>query len=163
MARGELAKLFLELDTGLDHCLRILLSCFRARTSADDRLTTAADAAVASVFRASIVRPRTSLQSGAATCWEGFVTCFLRVPQAAGLSCGCHAAQASNGNFETTYYEIFGTSCCPRLYCLPRLRRDPARRSLLRFLAALPRNRKRPELRGIFPSPLLMGMRSTDG
>ena len=34
MAQGELAWLFLEPDTGLDHCPRILLSCFRARTSA---------------------------------------------------------------------------------------------------------------------------------
>ena len=33
MAVGELAWLFLEPDRGLDHCPRILLSCFRARTS----------------------------------------------------------------------------------------------------------------------------------
>ena len=32
-AHGELAGLFLEPDTGLDHCPRILLSCFRTRTS----------------------------------------------------------------------------------------------------------------------------------
>ena len=31
--RGELAWLLLEPDTGLDHCPRILLSCFRGRTS----------------------------------------------------------------------------------------------------------------------------------
>ena len=37
---------------------------------------------------------------GAATCSEGFVNCFLRVPQAVvGLYCSCHAAQASKGNF----------------------------------------------------------------
>ena len=30
----KLAWLFLEPDTRLDHCLRILLVCFRARTSA---------------------------------------------------------------------------------------------------------------------------------
>ena len=34
LAHGELSWLFLEPDTGLDHCPRILLSCFRARTSA---------------------------------------------------------------------------------------------------------------------------------
>ena len=33
MTRGDLAWFFLEPDTGLDHCLRILLSCFRSRTS----------------------------------------------------------------------------------------------------------------------------------
>ena len=33
LAHRELACLFHEPDTGLDHCLRILLSCFRARTS----------------------------------------------------------------------------------------------------------------------------------
>jgi len=32
---------------------------------------------------------------GAATCFKGFVNCFLRVPQAVGLYCGCHAAQSS--------------------------------------------------------------------
>ena len=32
-AHGELAWLFLEPDTGLDHCPRILLSYFRGRTS----------------------------------------------------------------------------------------------------------------------------------
>ena len=37
MAHGELAWFFLEPDTGLDHCLRILLSCFRARTSGTER------------------------------------------------------------------------------------------------------------------------------
>ena len=34
LSHEELAWLILEPDTGLDHCLRILLSCFRARTSA---------------------------------------------------------------------------------------------------------------------------------
>ena len=33
LAHRELAWHFLEPDTWLDHCLRILLSCFRARTS----------------------------------------------------------------------------------------------------------------------------------
>ena len=45
MAHGELAWLFLELDTGLDHCPRIVLSCFRARTSSGD-----ADTDFASIF-----------------------------------------------------------------------------------------------------------------
>ena len=34
MAHGKLAWLFLGPDSGLDHCPIILLSCFRARTSA---------------------------------------------------------------------------------------------------------------------------------
>ena len=37
---------------------------------------------------------------GAATCSEGFVYFFLKVPQAVGLYCSCHAAQASKGNFK---------------------------------------------------------------
>ena len=37
LAHGELAWLFLEPDTGLDHCPRILLQRFRARTSASNR------------------------------------------------------------------------------------------------------------------------------
>ena len=41
----------------------------------------------------------TYLLGGAATCSEGFVNVFLRVPQAVGLYCSCHAAQASRGNF----------------------------------------------------------------
>ena len=31
LSNGELGWLFHELDTGLNHCLRILLSCFRVR------------------------------------------------------------------------------------------------------------------------------------
>ena len=42
MAYRELAWLFLEPDTGLDHCPRILLSCFRARISAFVRPATEA-------------------------------------------------------------------------------------------------------------------------
>ena len=56
------------------------------------------------------------VQSGAAGCGKGFATCFLRVPQAAGLNCSCHAAQASKGNFQKTYYKTFYTTCRPRLY-----------------------------------------------
>ena len=53
------------------------------------------------------------LQSGAATCSEGFVKCFLRVPQAiVGLYCSCNAAQASKGNFQKTFYR----TSHPRLY-----------------------------------------------
>ena len=33
LAHGDLDWIFPEPDTGLDHCLRILLLCFRARTS----------------------------------------------------------------------------------------------------------------------------------
>ena len=35
-AHGEVTWLFLEPDTGLDHCPRDPLSCFRARTSVDE-------------------------------------------------------------------------------------------------------------------------------
>ena len=38
------------------------------------------------------------IQSGAATCSEGFVTGFVRVSQAVGLYCSCHSAQSSKGN-----------------------------------------------------------------
>ena len=41
----------------------------------------------------------TYLLGGAATCSEGFINCFLRVPQAVWLYCSCHAVQASRGNF----------------------------------------------------------------
>ena len=56
------------------------------------------------------------LQSGAATCSEGFVKCYLRVPQAVGLYCSCHAAQASKGNFQKTCNKTFRTCCRPRLH-----------------------------------------------
>ena len=55
------------------------------------------------------------IQSGAAGCGKGFVTCFLRVPQTAGLNCSCHAAQASTGNFQETCYKTFCSTCRPRL------------------------------------------------
>ena len=42
---------------------------------------------------------QTLLLGGATTCSEGFVNRFLGVPQAVGLYCSCHAAQASKGNF----------------------------------------------------------------
>ena len=56
------------------------------------------------------------LQYGATTCSE----CFLRVPQAAGLYCSCHAAQASKGNFQKTYYkpsEQVATPDCITMQC----------------------------------------------
>ena len=56
------------------------------------------------------------LQSGAAGWGKGFVTCFLRVPEAAGLNCSCHAAQATNRNFQKTCYKTFNSTCRPRLY-----------------------------------------------
>ena len=37
---------------------------------------------------------------------KGFV-CFLRVPQAVGLYCSCHATQASKGNFQKKIYKTF--------------------------------------------------------
>ena len=39
------------------------------------------------------------LQSGAASCSEGFVNGFLRVPLAVGVYCSSHAAQENKGNF----------------------------------------------------------------
>ena len=56
------------------------------------------------------------IQSGAAGWGKGFLTCFLKVPQAIGLNCSCHAAQASKGNFQKRCYETFYTTCGPRLY-----------------------------------------------
>ena len=53
------------------------------------------------------------LQSGAAGCVKGFARYF---PQAVGLNCICHAAQASKGNFQKTCYKTFSTTCRPRLY-----------------------------------------------
>ena len=49
-------------------------------------------------------------------CSEGLVYFFLRVPQAVGLYCSCHAAQASKGNFKKIYYKTFGTSGRPTQY-----------------------------------------------
>ena len=56
------------------------------------------------------------LPGGAATCSEGFVINFLRDPQAVGLYCSCHAAQASKRNSKKTYYKTFGTSGRPTQY-----------------------------------------------
>ena len=53
------------------------------------------------------------IQSGAATCIKGFVKCVLRVSQAVWLYCSCHAAQASKGSFQKTYYKTFLISYCP--------------------------------------------------
>ena len=56
------------------------------------------------------------LHSGAATCRKGFVKCFLRVPQAVGQHCSCHATQECNGDLQKTYIKTVSTSCRPRLY-----------------------------------------------
>ena len=61
----------------------------------------------------TFVRTFESIPGGAATYSEGFVYFFLRVPQAVGLNCSCHDAQASKGNFNKTYYKTFGTSGRP--------------------------------------------------
>ena len=58
-----------------------------------------------------------SVLGGAATCSEGFVNYFLRVPQAVVLYCSCHAAQLSKGNCQKTFYKTFGKSGRPALYC----------------------------------------------
>ena len=67
------------------------------------------------VMMGTALKNKVSVQSGAGACSGGFVTCFLRVSQAVGLYCSCHAAQESKGNFQKTYYKTFGTSCRPRL------------------------------------------------
>ena len=59
---------------------------------------------------------KAAVPGGAATCSEGLVYFFLRVPQAVGLYCSCHAAQASKGNFKKIYYKTFGTSGRPTQY-----------------------------------------------
>ena len=48
----------------------------------------------------------TEVQSGAATCSDGFRKCFLRVPQADGLYCSCHAAQARKENFQNLWNKL---------------------------------------------------------
>ena len=57
-----------------------------------------------------------SRQSGAETCSEAFVICFLKVP----LACLGRMAAAVQpkglGNSQNTFYNTFGTSCRPRLY-----------------------------------------------
>ena len=54
------------------------------------------------------------IQSGTATCSEGFVTCFLKVP----FSCLGSMAAAIHpnpwGNSQKTLYKTFGTSCRPQ-------------------------------------------------
>ena len=50
------------------------------------------------------------------TLWGGCVICFLRIPQAIGLYCSCHAALSSKGNYQKTYYKTFGTSGRPTWY-----------------------------------------------
>ena len=52
---------------------------------------------------------------GAATCSQGFVSCFLRHPQAVGLYYSCHAAQASQWNFQKTYYKQVSAPDCKRI------------------------------------------------
>ena len=52
------------------------------------------------------------LQSGAAGCERGFEKCFLRVTQADGLNCSCHAAQAS-GTFRTHFTKPFSQPAAP--------------------------------------------------
>ena len=52
------------------------------------------------------------IQSGAATCSEGLVTCFLRVPHAAGLYCCCHADQANKGNMKKQTSEQVAAPDC---------------------------------------------------
>ena len=60
-------------------------------------------------------RSSMKVHSGAATRRQGFVKCFLKVPQAVGLYCSCHAAQASKANLQKTYNNTFSTSNRPRL------------------------------------------------
>ena len=59
------------------------------------------------------------LQSGAATCTVGFVTCFLKVPPCL-LAWAAWQLQdsprAGTGNSRKTFYKTFGTSLRPRLY-----------------------------------------------
>ena len=50
---------------------------------------------------------------------EGFVKYFLRAPRDVGMYCSCHAAQASKGNWQKTYYKTCWTSCRPTQYLSP--------------------------------------------
>ena len=64
----------------------------------------------------SFLNQVSKIPGGAATCSKGFVHFFLRVPQAVGLYCSCHAAQASKGNFYKTFYKTFEASGRPIQY-----------------------------------------------
>ena len=54
------------------------------------------------------------IQSGAATCSEGFVTWLLRVPQAVGPYFSCHAAQSSEGNFQKNRLQNLRNKLSPK-------------------------------------------------
>ena len=56
------------------------------------------------------------VQSGAATCSEGFVICFLEAPLACLSSITAAVQPNSLWNSQKTFYKTFRTSCCPRLY-----------------------------------------------
>ena len=49
------------------------------------------------------------LQGGAATCSEGFVICFLKVPLACLGSMAAAIQPNSLGNSQKTFYKTFGT------------------------------------------------------
>ena len=53
---------------------------------------------------------------GVATCSEGFVLCFLKVPLAWLGSMAAAVQPDGLWNSPKTFYKTFGTSCRPRLY-----------------------------------------------
>ena len=63
----------------------------------------------------STCRPTLYVQPGAASCSEGFVFCFLKIPLAC-LRCMAAAVRPNClGNSQKTCYKTFGTSCRPIL------------------------------------------------
>ena len=85
--------------------------------------------------------------------WVGrpLIPKFLRVPQAVGLYCSCHATQASKGNFSKTYYKTLEQVAAPPsrsmsirtfsiwcVFCHTCDCREPRRRSILRRQLSFP-------------------------
>ena len=61
------------------------------------------------------------IQSGAATCSEGFATWLLRVPQAVGPYFSCHAAQSSEGNFQKNRLQNLRNKLSPKTVKVDKL------------------------------------------
>ena len=64
-----------------------------------------------------IYMSRFALLGGVATCSEGFVICFLKVPLVCLGSMAAAVQPNGLGNFQKTVYKTFGTSSRPTQYC----------------------------------------------
>ena len=63
-----------------------------------------------------VVKALSEVLGGAATCSEGFVICFLKVPLACLGSMAAAVQPNSLGNYQKTVYKTFGTSGRPTQY-----------------------------------------------